>query len=165
MLTSDRAYLWPSNCRSLCTAAHSRLRRSWPLTARLRRANGAPSARHWERVLNPRRALNRKRVYKEWQLTAMDIIRSSLSIQCTSLHSRIVSPARRYIKPCRLTADWEHRKWFRAMAPRPSFFGGNHCGTSPSFFERIYGSACRRALHFLMENVVVALVFEWKSLF
>ena len=55
MLTSDRAYLWPCTCRSLCTAAHSRLRRSWPLTARLRRANGAPSARHWERVLSPRR--------------------------------------------------------------------------------------------------------------
>ena len=57
------------------------------------------------------------------------------------------------------------RKRFRAMAPRPSFFEGNHCGTSPSFFERNSGSACRRALHLLMESVVVALVFEWKSLF
>ena len=55
VLISGRAFLAPCACRSLCTAAHSRLRRSWPLTARLRRANGAPSARHWERVLNPRR--------------------------------------------------------------------------------------------------------------
>ena len=55
VLISERAYLWACICRSLCTAAHSRLRRSWPLTARLRRANGAPSARHWERVFNPRR--------------------------------------------------------------------------------------------------------------
>ena len=75
MPTSDRAYLWPCNCRSLCTAAHSRLRRSWPLTARLRRANGTPSARHWERVFNLRRVLNRKRVHKEWQLIAIDVMR------------------------------------------------------------------------------------------
>ena len=29
------------------------------------------------------------------------------------------------------------RKRFRAMAPRPSFFEGNHCGTSPSFLNEI----------------------------
>ena len=55
------------------------------------------------------------------------------------------------------------RKVIRAMAPRPSFSEGNPCGTSPSFFERYYGSACRRAPHLLMENVVAALVFERKG--
>ena len=56
------------------------------------------------------------------------------------------------------------KKLIRAMAPRPSFSEGNHCGTSPSLFERIDGSSCRRALHFLMGNGVVALVFERKRL-
>ena len=54
------------------------------------------------------------------------------------------------------------RKTTRAMAPRRLFSEGKHRGTSPAFFERSYGSACRRALHLLMEIVVVTLVFGRK---
>ena len=50
--------------------------------------------------LNRRRVLKRRRVLR--------LLGSSLSIQCTSLHSRIDSPARRYLRPCRLTTKWEH---------------------------------------------------------
>ena len=57
-------------------------------------------------ALNRRRVLQRRRVLNRWRV--LRLLGSSLSIHCTSLHNRIVSPARRYLKPCRLTIKWEH---------------------------------------------------------
>ena len=50
--------------------------------------------------------LNRRRVLNRWRMLRLP--GSSLSIQCKSRHNRIVSPARRYLRPCLLTAKWEH---------------------------------------------------------
>ena len=86
MLTSDRAYVCPCFYQRLAFArlsAHSRYR--------------AP---------NRRRVLKRRRVLNRWR--GLRLLGSSLSIHCTSLHNRIVFPARRYLRPRRLTMKWEH---------------------------------------------------------
>ena len=64
------------------------------------------SAHSRYRALNRRRVLKRRRVLNRWRV--LRLLGSSLSIHCTSLHNRIVSPARRYLRTCRLAAEWEH---------------------------------------------------------
>ena len=69
--------------------------------------DGAPSARHWERVFNLRRVLNRKRVHKEWQLIAIDVIRelhmnsatSPTSTQFALTSARIASASDNVVAP------------------------------------------------------------------